>query len=279
MVENETLRTVISGTCGGMASILAVHPLDTVRTRLQAAPAGAYRGAWHCARATLRREGPLALYKGLAWPLAAQGLYKAVMFGVYGAASRAFRGGDPARPLAAHEVFAAGGVAGGANALVLAPVELVRNRFQVAARRTTLRAVLREAAAAGGVYRGLGATLLRDVPGVGAYYAAFEAARRRAVALRGSPKLSLAELAVAGAGGGVAFWTVALPLDFAKTRLQVGAEAGSASVAGVLRDAVRAGGLRRVYVGYASALARGVPGAAVVFSVYGAVHERLGGGS
>ena len=190
-VENETLRTVISGTAGGMASTLAVHPLDTVRTRLQAAPAGAYRGAWHCARATLRREGPLALYKGLAWPLAAQGLYKAVMFGVYGAASRALRGGDPARPLAAHEVFAAGGVAGGANALVLAPVELVRNRFQVAAGRTTLRAVLREAAAAGGVYRGLGATLLRDVPGVGAYYAAFEAARRRAVALRGSPKLKL----------------------------------------------------------------------------------------
>ena len=276
---NETLRTGISGTAGGMASILAVHPLDTVRTRLQAAPAGAYRGAWHCARVTVRREGPLALYKGLAWPLAAQGLYKAVMFGVYGAASRALRGGDPARPLAAHEVFAAGGVAGGANALVLAPVELVRNRFQVAAGRTTLRAVLREAAAAGGVYRGLGATLLRDVPGVGAYYAAFEAMRRRAVALRGSPKLELTELAVAGAGGGVAFWTVALPLDFAKTRLQVGAEAGSASVAGVLLDAVRAGGLRRIYVGYASALARGVPGAAVVFSVYGAVHERLGGGS
>ena len=32
MVENETLRTVISGTAGGIASILAVHPLDTVRT-------------------------------------------------------------------------------------------------------------------------------------------------------------------------------------------------------------------------------------------------------
>ena len=50
---NETLRTGISGTAGGMASILAVHPLDTVRTRLQAAPAGAYRGAWHCARVTV----------------------------------------------------------------------------------------------------------------------------------------------------------------------------------------------------------------------------------
>ena len=61
-----------------------------------------------------------------AWrpPRAAQGRSKAGLVGGYGAASRALRGGDPARPLAAHEGFAAGGVAGGANALVLAPVEL-----------------------------------------------------------------------------------------------------------------------------------------------------------
>ena len=75
------------------------------------------------------------------------------MFGVY--AARPARSGAATRRglLAAHEVFAAGGVAGGANALVLAPVELVRNRFQVAAGCGRRRAVLREAAAAGGVYR------------------------------------------------------------------------------------------------------------------------------
>ena len=49
---NETLRTGISGTAGGMASILAVHPLDTVRTRLQAAPAGARTAAPGTARAS-----------------------------------------------------------------------------------------------------------------------------------------------------------------------------------------------------------------------------------
>ena len=296
---DETLRTLAAGTCGGMASILIVHPLDTIRTRLQAAPAQRYRGAWHCASSTVQAEGARALYKGLAWPLAAQGVYKAIMFGVYGFMSRSLRGDDPTRPLAAYEVFAAGGLAGGANALILAPVELIRNRFQVASHAVTLREVLPQGVR--GMYRGLGATLLRDVPGVGAYYAAFELMRRRAVALRGAPKLSLGELAVAGAFGGVAFWTVALPLarrgvplllchravameythlvntqDFAKTHLQVGAE-GASSVAGVLASAVRAGGLRRIYVGYASALARGVPGAAVVFSVYGAVYERLGG--
>ena len=124
---NETLRTGISGTAGGMASILAVHPLDTVRTRLQAAPAGAYRGAWHCARVTVRREGPLALYKGLAWPLAAQGLYKAIMFGVYGACRRRVTESTGRSELKPSEIFACGAVAGGANALVLTPVELVRN--------------------------------------------------------------------------------------------------------------------------------------------------------
>jgi solute carrier family 25 carnitine/acylcarnitine transporter 20/29 len=207
---DDTLRTLAAGTCGGMASILIVHPLDTVRTRLQAATAQKYRGAWHCASSTVRAEGARALYKGLAWPLAAQGVYKAIMFGVYGFMSRSLRGDDPRRPLAAYEVFAAGGLAGGANALILAPVELIRNRLQVASHAVTLREVLPQGVR--GMYRGLGATLLRDAPGVGAYYAAFELMRRRAVALRGAPKLSLGELAVAGAFGGVAFWTVALPL-------------------------------------------------------------------
>ena len=36
-----------------------------------------------------------------------------------------------------------------------------------------------------------------------------------------------------------------------------------------------AGGLPALYVGYGSALVRGVPGAAVVFAVYGSVEARL----
>ena len=156
----------------------------------------------------------------------------------------------------------------------------VRNRLQVArsAGLTVAGALADAAKAAGGsrlrgAYRGVGATLLRDVPGVGAYYAAFEIARRAAVARRGpGAVLSLPELAAAGAAGGAAFWTVALPFDCVKSRLQVGQ---GTSTWATLAATLRAGGLPALYVGYGSALVRGVPGAAVVFAVYGSVEARL----
>ena len=81
-------------------------------------------------------------------------------------------------------------------------------------------------------------------------------------------------LSQAGAIGGCAFWTVALPFDYVKSRQQVGAV--QTSTYGTLRDVFQNGrGFRQLYVGYGSALVRGVPGAAVVFAVYGAVHTKL----
>ena len=270
---------LVAGTCGGVASILVCHPLDTIRTRLQTS--GEFGSAWACGVATVRREGALALYKGLLGPLLAQGAYKAIMFGVYGACRQSVEARTGRTELLPVEVFACGAVAGGANAVVLTPVELVRNRLQVAVGGSkALGEVLREAAreaggsTARGLYRGFGATLCRDVPGVGAYYAAFEVARR-AVADRRGPgvTLRLGELAAAGALGGCAFWTVALPFDHVKSRMQVGAE--GASTLGALGAVVRTHGPARLYVGYGSALLRGIPGAAVVFAVYGTVEARL----
>ena len=279
-MKSEAARTLVAGTCGGCASILVCHPLDTIRTRLQTAAPGEYAGAWDCAVASVRAEGVAALYKGLLVPLLAQGAYKAIMFGVYGACRRRVTESTGRSELEPSEIFACGAFAGGANALVLTPVELVRNRLQVArsAGLTVAGALADAAKAAGGsrlrgAYRGVCATLLRDVPGVGAYYAAFEIARRAAVARRGpGAVLSLPELAAAGAAGGAAFWTVALPFDCVKSRLQVGQ---GTSTWATLAATVRAGGLPALYVGYGSALVRGVPGAAVVFAVYGSVEARL----
>ncbi|KAH8098321.1 hypothetical protein JL720_1260 [Aureococcus anophagefferens] len=187
-MKSEAARTLVAGTCGGCASILVCHPLDTIRTRLQTAAPGEYAGAWDCAVASPRRASP-ALYKGLLVPLLAQGAYKAIMFGVYGACRRRVTESTGRSELKPSEIFACGAVAGGANALVLTPVELVRNRLQVArSAGLTVAGALADAKALAARARartGVGATLLRDVPGVGAYYAAFEVARRAAVARRG----------------------------------------------------------------------------------------------
>ena len=216
MVENRPCARS-SAAPPAASSILAVHPLDTVRSGYPRRRR-AIRGAWHCARVTVRREGPLALYKGLAWPLAAQELYQAVMFGVYGAASRALRAATGAaargtrfrgrrrrwrrqRPGAGARRAGPEPPRSRRGGRRCAPRRAVEIKQELAQGRTfECHAGPARAAAAGGVYRGLGATLLRDVPGVGAYYAAFRAMRRRAVALRGSPKLELAELAVAERG-------------------------------------------------------------------------------
>ena len=71
------------------------------------------------------------------------------MFGVYGAAGRAL--GGRARQLRLSEVFCCGALAGGCNALVLTPVELVRNRLQVArGAGPSVRAVVEAAVRADG---------------------------------------------------------------------------------------------------------------------------------
>ncbi|KAJ8603243.1 hypothetical protein CTAYLR_003845 [Chrysophaeum taylorii] len=232
------MEHVVAGSVGGIASILVCHPLDTVRVRLQTDPGCA--SAWECAK----KAGLRGLYRGLLGPVLAQGAYKAILFGVYDFSKRRI-GDSPAA------LFACGGLAGAANAVVLTPVELVRNKQQTSS--LSFREALSFAS-----YRGFGATLCRDVPGVGAYYVAFEV-------LRGP---AFWQNCVAGAAGGAAFWTIALPFDHIKNRLQVERRA---TVLRILQDT----SLPRLYVGYGSALLRGIPGAAVVFGVYGLVIDAL----
>jgi hypothetical protein len=94
-------QNLFAGSVAGISATVVCHPLDVIRTRLQTS--GRFRGAIHCASLTVKEEGFRALYKGskihsdrhglaapvLCWsgmasPLAAQGVYKAVMFASYG---------------------------------------------------------------------------------------------------------------------------------------------------------------------------------------------------
>lgn len=63
-------RATIGGALGGLCEALCLHPMDTVKTRLQLSGAGGsgmpkYNGMVHCFREIVKTEGFLALYKGL----------------------------------------------------------------------------------------------------------------------------------------------------------------------------------------------------------------------
>jgi len=252
---------LVAGTAAGLVSTFAVHPLDTIRVRSQTAQH--FRSSWQCARTIVQQEGCLALYKGLSVPLAAQGLYKAVVFSIFGAVNaRLSRSTD-------HELlpsFAAGVIAGAVNASLVTPVELVRNRLQVSETKRTsmsvLRAVVQNEGGARRLFSELPVTALRDGLGLGCYFVAFKQLRKQ----------EFGPLA-AGAWAGIAFWTVAVPLDCVKNVLQVAPPGQYAGVWDCATRLVQAEGVGRLFRGTAAAFGRGAPSAAITLSVHGSLSE------
>mmetsp|Transcript_4006 Transcript_4006/g.14897 ORF Transcript_4006/g.14897 Transcript_4006/m.14897 type:complete len:308 (-) Transcript_4006:62-985(-) len=88
--DGSTWRELMRGTgCGiifGLSSPLIGHPLDTIKTKMQA-QAGYVRGSsFATLSAVVRNEGALALWRGLAPPLVGSMVYRSVQFGAYSAA-------------------------------------------------------------------------------------------------------------------------------------------------------------------------------------------------
>ena len=197
------VKDLTAGSIGGTVSIFCCHPLDTIRTRLQVDAMSntggqrLYRGAWDCLQKTVKHEGIRGLYKGMASPLAAQGFYKAVMFGSFGFASRSLlklkkirQGGNaPGKgpSLTLSDTVLCGAFAGTVNTLVLSPIELIRNRLMVQSYSSErlytgvvdcVQKVVRNEGGVLALWKGWSATVLRDGPGVGVWFGAFEFARR-----------------------------------------------------------------------------------------------------
>ncbi|CAM9670951.1 unnamed protein product [Ectocarpus fasciculatus] len=250
----------MAGSCAGMASILIMYPMDTVRTRLQMAGSqGKALGVRSCVGSTFRNEGVRAFYKGMAFPLAAQVVFKAVIFTTNGIARRALdRRGLADSPAG---VYACGALGGGVNSFIVTPVELVRTRLMLqygrkpasSAASSTSRSSGSAAGGGGGggdgrlrgpldcvrqvvrrngvfgMWQGLRVTLTRDSLGMGAFFLAFDTVKRTLAERRyGSSSGELSRkrppdfdhLLVAGSTAGLCFWLVALPLDMTKTVIQ-----------------------------------------------------------
>jgi solute carrier family 25 citrate transporter 1 len=129
---------LVAGAASGLAARVVTFPADTVKARLQvqgaaaaaggAAAAPHYRGALDAARCMLLREGPPSLYRG----------FGAVLLGVLPANAAYFGGYEAAKGLVPPGWGAAGDMATGAAAQLLAgavytPVDIVKERMQVQA--------------------------------------------------------------------------------------------------------------------------------------------------
>ena len=121
-----------------MISVLALHPLDVIKTRLQVQDcvdrrAATYRGTVHAFRPS-RREGALGLYSGLTPALVGSTVAWGVYFSRYNNAKARYQRAYDTRELPSHLHLISAAEAGLVVSLATNPVWVVKTRLQLQSR-------------------------------------------------------------------------------------------------------------------------------------------------
>ncbi|XP_029515136.1 solute carrier family 25 member 48-like [Oncorhynchus nerka] len=252
------LDDFLAGWIGGASSVIVGHPLDTVKTRLQAGKG--YKNTLHCVLQIYRKETIAGFFKGLSFPLASITVYNSVVFGFFNNTQRViskFRHGDERQSCGMLDMTLASMLTGLMSVGLGAPVDLVKIRLQmqtlpclaenlnlagttgnvngnIAVRSVTLQgqptyrgpihcisSILRTEGIRG-LYRGAGAMVLRDVPGYTLYFIPY-ALFRRWLSPEGRSSPHPCTVWVSGGLAGSISWVTATPADVVKSRLQADA--------------------------------------------------------
>ncbi|KAG5941504.1 hypothetical protein E4U59_001679 [Claviceps monticola] len=291
---------LIAGGGAGMMEALACHPLDTIKVRMQLSrrarqPGAPKRGFLQTGIGIVRRETPLALYKGLG----------AVVTGIVPKMAIRFTSFETYKQLLADKTtghvsgratFAAGLAAGISEAVaVVTPMEVIKIRLQaqhhsmadpldVPKYRNAAHAlytVVREEGV-GALYRGVSLTALRQGTNQAVNFTAY--AYLKDTLHTWQPRLD---------GQGLPSWQTTLiglvsgamgplsnaPIDTIKTRLQrTPAQPGVGAWERITRIAAemfRQEGFHAFYKGITPRIMRVAPGQAVTFTVYESLRARL----
>lgn len=147
------------------------HPFDTVKVHLQTQSHinPIYKGTFDCIRKIVKKDHISGLYRGMSSPMGGVAFLNAIVFGVYGNVQR--RCEEPDSVLS-HCM--AGSVAGLTQSVVCSPIEMIKTRLQIqnnfknsVKHKNPLECLKHIWRNEGfrGVFRGVGLTAARDVPG------------------------------------------------------------------------------------------------------------------
>ncbi|CAG8466021.1 9290_t:CDS:2 [Cetraspora pellucida] len=271
------VKSFLAGGFGGMSAVLVGHPFDLVKVRLQTAPEGTYTGTIDVVKKTIAKDGLRGLYRGMGPPLAGITPIFAISFWSYNLGKNivyAFTPNRKSRELSTMECTIAGGISAGPTTLLMAPVERIKVLLQIQGQGGDVKYkgpldVIRHLYKEGGlrsIFRGTGATFFRDFPGSAAYFGAYEFTKK----LLTSSDSTLNPAAVLFAGGmaGVAMWTICIPPDVIKSRLQSAPAGQYKGFMDVLRHLLKTDGPSALFKGLGPALLRAFPANAAAFMGY-----------
>ncbi|KAI0778603.1 mitochondrial carrier [Trametes elegans] len=275
---SESVKSFIAGGAGGVAAVLVGHPFDLTKTRLQTAAPGTYTGAVDVVKKALARDGVKGLYRGVVPPLLGVTPIFAVSFWAYDMSKLLIQAATPNRTnkeLSTAELAAAGFLSAIPTTLVTAPVERAKVLLQVQGQGqggTQYKGVfdvVKHLYREGGVrsvFRGSAATVARDGPGSAAYFAAYEVTKKVLTPAGASPSdLNLGAVIVAGGMAGIAMWSIAIPPDVLKSRIQSAPTGTYSGFMDCARKTIAADGVAALWRGLGPAMARAFPANAATF--------------
>lgn len=238
-MDSSFTAKLLNGAIAGSVGTTCIFPLDLAKTRLQnqrtVSQAGSqpakqlYKNMFDCLFKVARAEGIRGLYKGLGVNVLLVNPEKAIKLAVNDQARVFFGGRTSFLPLP-YEMLA-GALAGLCQISITTPMEFLKIQMQIAGRSeagaapaksvsaTTVAMQLIKQKGIGGIYKGLGATLARDVPFSCIYFPMFAFINLKGYKEDGSKPHPVHSLC----GGLFSGMTAALavnPLDVIKTRLQ-----------------------------------------------------------
>ncbi|KAK4485245.1 hypothetical protein RD792_007875 [Penstemon davidsonii] len=183
----------VAGMLAGVATVVVGHPFDTVKVKLQKHNTGAdgmkYKSGLHCTARILKTEGVKGLYRGATSSFVGMAFESSLAFGIYSQTKQLLQGGITSEKPQLHAIFPSGLFAGAVISFILCPSELVKCRMQVQGTDSLLPSLSRysgpidcalktiKTEGLSGIFRGGGATMLRESLGNAVFFSTYELVR------------------------------------------------------------------------------------------------------
>mmetsp|Transcript_50730 Transcript_50730/g.86917 ORF Transcript_50730/g.86917 Transcript_50730/m.86917 type:complete len:338 (-) Transcript_50730:251-1264(-) len=279
---------LLAGMVAGSVGVGVAYPIDTLKVKTQtfldtAAAGEKAPSPWSLAATVVKNEGVGAFYSGVSTTMFGQALIKGSVFWAYGAAQRSLELDLGVVELSAWWTFLAACLSGAFGSFLVTPFERIKCVMQAAGSNefssplSCIRDVVESDGVAGLLFRGIGATLLRETPSYGLYFFAYELTKGALLEqISVDPNLAANSVffnqlvpLVGGAAAGVASWVPVYPIDVVKTNLQFSVDGGRReTLVSATQRIYSTGGPGAFWDGLGPKLARAVVNHATTFLVF-----------
>ncbi|CCD23277.1 citrin NDAI_0B02420 [Naumovozyma dairenensis CBS 421] len=228
------------GSIAGCIGATIVYPIDFIKTRMQAQRSlTKYKNSVDCLIKIVSKNGIRSLYSGLTPQLIGVAPEKAIKLTINDLMRNKLSGRNNRGNLKLSYEILSGATAGLCQTIVTNPLEIIKIRLQVKSSNSEINAwKIIKHLKFNGLYKGITACLLRDVPFSAIYFPTYAHLKKDLFKFDPNDKfkkkrLKTWELLTAGAIAGMPAAFLTTPFDVIKTRLQIEPKPGEVAYKGI----------------------------------------------